>query len=87
MSRYYSYFKNFIFSVAEMIMLLIRIPVQNLNNTHDLIKFSRASSRVNWLKMDKTDVSRTISVLVLRVTEVGCNPVPVIYIPARAQCL
>jgi hypothetical protein len=35
-----------------------------------LIKFSRASSRVNWLKVDKTDVSRTISVLVLRETEV-----------------
>jgi hypothetical protein len=35
----------------------------------NLIKFSRASSRVNWLKMDNTDVSRTISVLVLRETE------------------
>jgi hypothetical protein len=30
-----------------------------------LIKLSRASSRVKWLKVDKTDVSRTISVLVL----------------------
>jgi hypothetical protein len=36
-----------------------------------LIKFSRASSRVKWLKVDKTDVSRTISVLVLRETEVA----------------
>jgi hypothetical protein len=35
-----------------------------------LIKFSRASSRVKWLKVDKTDISRTISVLVLRETEV-----------------
>jgi hypothetical protein len=30
-----------------------------------LIKFSRASIRVKCLKVDKTDVSRTISVLVL----------------------
>jgi hypothetical protein len=36
-----------------------------------LIKFSRASSHVKWLKVDKTDVSRTISVLVLRETSVG----------------
>jgi hypothetical protein len=48
-----------------------------------LIEFSRASSRVKWLKVDKTDVSRTISVLVLRETEVDCNPVHVIYKPAR----
>jgi hypothetical protein len=27
-----------------------------------LIKFSRASSGVKWLKVDKTDVSKTISV-------------------------
>jgi hypothetical protein len=33
------------------------------------VKFSRASSRVKWLKVDKTDVSRTISVLVVRETE------------------
>jgi hypothetical protein len=34
-----------------------------------LIKFSRASNRVKWLKVDKTDVSRTISVLVLSFLE------------------
>jgi hypothetical protein len=45
-----------------------------------LIKFSRATSRVKWLKVDKTNVSRTISILVLTGTEVGCNPVHVIYI-------
>jgi hypothetical protein len=45
-----------------------------------LIKFSWATSRVKWLKVDKTNVSRTISVLVLRGTEVSCNPVHVIYI-------
>jgi hypothetical protein len=33
-----------------------------------LIKFFRASSRVKWLKVDKTDVSKTISVLVRRET-------------------
>jgi hypothetical protein len=31
-----------------------------------LIKFSRTSSHIKWLKVDKTDVSRTISILVLR---------------------
>jgi hypothetical protein len=34
-----------------------------------LIKFSRASSRVKLFKVDKTDVSRTISVLVLVLRE------------------
>jgi hypothetical protein len=48
----------------------------------ELIKFSRASSRVKWLKVDKTDVSRIISVLVLRETEVGCNPVHVVAVRA-----
>jgi hypothetical protein len=32
-----------------------------------VIKFSRATSRVRWLKGEKNNVSRTISVLVLRV--------------------
>jgi hypothetical protein len=35
-----------------------------------LIKFSPVFSRVKWLKVDKTDVSRTISVLVVRENEV-----------------
>jgi hypothetical protein len=54
----------------------------NEKTNSEIIKFSRAYSCVKWLKVDKTDVSRTISVLVLRGTEVGCNPVHVIYIPA-----
>jgi len=32
-----------------------------------LMKFSRAISRVKWLSREKTNVSKTISVLVLRV--------------------
>jgi hypothetical protein len=30
------------------------------------MKLSRAASRVRWLKVDETDVSRTISLLILR---------------------
>jgi hypothetical protein len=48
---------------------------QKINNMYDLelsrrlsiIKSSRATSRVNWLNGEKNTVSRTISVLVLRV--------------------
>jgi hypothetical protein len=47
--------------------------VEEDNRPNKLIKFSRASSRVNWLKIDKTDVSRTISVLVLRETSSRVN--------------
>jgi hypothetical protein len=32
-----------------------------------MMKFSRAISRVKWLSSEKTNVSKTISVLVLRV--------------------
>jgi hypothetical protein len=64
-------------------MGLLFIP--QMTYKYVLIKFSRASRRVKWLKVDKTDVSRTV--FVLRETEVGCNPVHVIYILARAQCL
>jgi hypothetical protein len=34
---------------------------------HDIIKSSRATSRIKWLNYEKTNVSRTFSVLVLRV--------------------
>jgi hypothetical protein len=44
-----------------------------------LVKFSWASSHIKWLKVDKTDVSRTISVLVLRETSVGPRNVGFIY--------
>jgi hypothetical protein len=33
-----------------------------------MMKFSRAVSRVKWLSGEKTNVSKTISVLVLRVS-------------------
>jgi hypothetical protein len=33
------------------------------------MKFSQAFRRVKWLKVDKNDVSRTISILVLRETD------------------
>jgi hypothetical protein len=41
-----------------------------------IIKFSRASSRVKWLRVDKNEVSRTISVLVLRGTSVDAAGSP-----------
>jgi hypothetical protein len=34
---------------------------------HCIIKYSRATSRVKWLSDEKTNVPRTISVLVFRV--------------------
>jgi hypothetical protein len=50
-----------------------------------IIKFSRATSRVKWLNDEKTNVSRTISILVLRVLKWLESP-SVLYIPARAPC-
>jgi hypothetical protein len=38
-----------------------------LSRRHCIIKSSRATSRVNWSKYEDTDVSRTITALVLRV--------------------
>jgi hypothetical protein len=51
-----------------------------------IIKSSRATIRVKRLRGEKNNVSRTISVLVLRGAEVAGDPIRVIYIPARAQC-
>jgi hypothetical protein len=39
---------------------------QKLSQRLCIIKYSRATSRVKWLNGEKTNVSRTISVLVLR---------------------
>jgi hypothetical protein len=52
---------------------------QELSRRLSIMKFSRATSRVRWLKDEKTNVSRTISALVLRALmwHVSC-------IPARA---
>jgi len=36
-------------------------------NKYTMMKFSRPISRVKWLSGEKTNVSKTISVLVLRV--------------------
>jgi hypothetical protein len=38
-----------------------------LSRRHCIIKSSRATSRVKWLKYENTDVSRDITALVLRV--------------------
>jgi hypothetical protein len=38
-----------------------------LSRRQCIIKSSRATSRVKWLKYENTDVSRSLSVLVLRV--------------------
>jgi hypothetical protein len=39
-----------------------------LSRQHCIIKSSRATSRVKWLKYENTDVSRAITALVLRTT-------------------
>jgi hypothetical protein len=43
------------------------MSIIHTNKRFNMIKFSRAISRVNWLSGEKTNVSKTISVLVLRV--------------------
>jgi hypothetical protein len=40
-----------------------------ITSEHIAIKLSRAANHVRWLKADETNVSRTISVLVLRELE------------------
>jgi hypothetical protein len=46
-------------------------PLQT--KVENTIKYSVATSRVKWLKGEKTKVSRTISVLVLRVLMCLCQ--------------
>jgi hypothetical protein len=47
-----------------------RTPVPCIEITHqNMMKFSRAISRVKWLSDKKTNVSKIISVLVLRVLD------------------
>jgi hypothetical protein len=47
-----------------------------------MIKFSQATSRVRWLKGKKTNISRTISILILRVLMwLEFQPVSYIYLP------
>jgi hypothetical protein len=50
------------------------------------IKFSRATSRVKWLKVDKTDVSRNISVLVLRTAEIQPSNIFVLIVLLDRLC-
>jgi hypothetical protein len=50
-------------------VMKFRIP----KKVGNLMKFSRAISRVKWLSGEQTNVSKTISVLVLRVLVLQMN--------------
>jgi hypothetical protein len=56
------YMRFEVLKVAGMFMLFWVVTQCGL-----IIKYSRATSRVNWLSDEKTNVSRTTSVLVFRV--------------------
>jgi hypothetical protein len=43
------------------------VLVLGVNSNFNIIKYSWATSRVKWLSDEKTNISRTISVLVFRV--------------------
>jgi hypothetical protein len=55
-----------------------------VDNSYVIMKFSRSTSRVRWFGFLETNVSKTISVLVLRVVEVGKVDNPDLYLPVKA---
>jgi hypothetical protein len=61
---------------------LLRHSFSIWSDSHIAIKLSQATSHTRWLKADETNISRTISVLVLRELKwPGTQSVSYIYLP------
>jgi hypothetical protein len=58
---------KFIFIIPLILLHFYNLFDMQLSRRHCIINCSRANSSVNWLSSEKTNVSRTISVLIFRV--------------------